>query len=141
MKGYAVIYRLLLLAAVFFTSPAWGSWAVKDGDTFYWGQEEIRLFNVDAPELTRWQCARARDIAIRATARLAELLAAGNIDIRRVGVDRYGRTLAVVSANGHDVGQTLIREGLALPWTRANASWRYSVWCGETRGHIPHGSV
>ncbi len=37
--------------------------------------------------------------------------------------DRYGRTLATVSVDGQDVGEILIAEGLARPWTGHRQPW------------------
>ncbi|PAP96113.1 thermonuclease family protein [Mesorhizobium wenxiniae] len=37
--------------------------------------------------------------------------------------DRYGRTLATIEVDGRDVGDILIGEGLARPWTGKRRPW------------------
>lgn len=60
-----------------------------DGDTLRCGSERVRLRSVHAPELHEPGGAAAR-------ARLAALIASGEVRLVRRGRDRYGRTLADV---------------------------------------------
>lgn len=97
-----------------------------DGDTIRIDQprvERIRILNIDAPEL-EGRCRYETDLAQRSKHRLAEMLEGQQIDIKRQGKDRYGRTLAVLSVQGYDVGDQLVREGLARTW-----SGRREPWC------------
>ena len=55
--------------------------------------------------------------------RLAELLDGGRIEIVRQGADRYGRTLAAIRVDGVDVGDQLVREGLARTWAGRREPW------------------
>lgn len=68
--------------------------------------ERIRLLGIDAPEL-RGHCRRGRRCApgdpIASRASMARLLRSGAIAITRIGTDRYGRTLATVTAGGVDL--------------------------------------
>jgi endonuclease YncB( thermonuclease family) len=84
---------------------------VVDGDTLWWQGEKIRIAEIDTPEL-RGRCPAERALAVRARARLVQLLAAGPVRFERVGTDRYGRTLARFGP----LSETLIREGLAHRW-------------------------
>lgn len=84
---------------------------VVDGDTVWIAGEKIRLLDIDAPEM-KGKCPAERALAIRSRNRLTELLRARRVTIARDGVDRYGRTLARLG----DVGQVLVREGLARRW-------------------------
>lgn len=95
---------------------------VVDGDTLAVGSEKIRLVGVDAPELRGAHCPAELALARLAAARLEALTAGGAPKIERRGVDRYGRTLAVVRAAGVDVGARLIEEGYARPWP-AHRHW------------------
>ena len=70
---------------------------------------------------------RHQDAAER---RLEELIKEANLEIRRKGKDRYGRTLAQVIADGDDVAEQMIAEGLARPCKRAGCR---RPWCKEDR--------
>jgi micrococcal nuclease len=105
---------------------------VIDGDTIGSERERIRLLNIDAPESFRSRRERELVMGLKAKERLAALARSGRLDVERHGRDRYGRTLARVYADGRDLGQILIQEGLALPWQdgpAARAS-RLRHWCG-----------
>ena len=102
---------LALLFALTFTAI--------DGDTLAAGEEIIRILNIDAPE--------TRDAKCDAERRLQELLDAGDVIVTRGDgnrmTDKYGRTLARVSAQGRDVGERLVDEELARPWTGHRRPW------------------
>lgn len=98
--------------------------AVKDGDTFFCGEEEIRLKNMDAPESYRAKCEAELMLASAAKRRLQEMLAEGIIKIvRDKRPDRYGRTIAIVYTPKGDVGQRMIDEGFAREWTGKREPW------------------
>ena len=84
---------------------------VHDGDTFYTGAETIRLRGVDTPEL-------GRPGSREAATRLLVLLREGPVTIVPRAEDVYGRTVADVYVRGHDVAQTLKREGFEKPRPR-----------------------
>lgn len=96
---------------------------VVDGDTIWLAGEKIRLAGFDAPELDGARCRQERELAEAATTRLVTLLARGTLTVQRHGIDRYGRTLAVVSIGGRDVGGVLVAEGLARRWTGRREPW------------------
>jgi hypothetical protein len=97
---------------------------VYDGDTFRMGTHDIRIANIDAPEVHDYGCASEFQLGTRATERLRALLASGTPKLSGDGIDRYRRDLRTVQINGKDVGQTMIAAGLArnydgkkrLPW-------------------------
>jgi micrococcal nuclease len=43
--------------------------------------------------------------------------------IERHGLDKYGRTLAIICSNGQDVGEMLIKERLARSWPDGDEFW------------------
>jgi endonuclease YncB( thermonuclease family) len=105
---------------------------IIDGDTIALGRERVRILNIDAPESHEPRCERELIAGLRAKERLAQLVRVAEVAIARDGRDRYGRTLATLSAEGRDIGNTLVREGLALPWrdgSEARAA-RIRHWCG-----------
>ena len=79
--------------------------SVTDGDTIRCGDERIRITGIDAPE-TR-TCRTGRTCVPgdgQASKRALEAVVDGaSLSIVRLGQDRYGRTLAVVYANGVNV--------------------------------------
>lgn len=96
-----------------------GRAVVTDGDTLRVNGRTIRLRGVDAPEL-RQTCrtAEGRPYACGEAARaaLARLAEGRNLACRIHGRDRYRRMLGRCSAGGEDVGESLVRSGLALAY-------------------------
>jgi endonuclease YncB( thermonuclease family) len=86
---------------------------ITDGDTFRAAcpaPVTVRIANIDAPE---------RNACPRDAARSADTLAAlltGKITLQPLYPDRYGRTVATVTAQGRDVGQAMLDAGAAKEW-------------------------
>jgi endonuclease YncB( thermonuclease family) len=108
---------------------------VRDGDTveveaYIWPMQSVtvavRLRNVDAPEL-KGQCEAERASAIQARERLAALVGAGPVELRRISGDKYfGRVLAdLASPTEPDIAKRLLREGLV----DAYDGGRRRNWC------------
>lgn len=95
---------------------------VVDGDTIRLGGEQIRLSTFNTPEI-RGDCSRERQLARQAARRLSQILSAEPFTIMRNGRDKYGRTLATIVNSHGDVGEVLIREGLAHEWHGRRESW------------------
>jgi endonuclease YncB( thermonuclease family) len=90
-----------------------------DGDTIRAANgAEYRIFGIDAPELHQtcneangnsWLCGRA------AKAKLTTILNRGNVNCEERAKDRFGRIVAVCSADGvPDIGEALVRDGYAI---------------------------
>lgn len=90
-----------------------------DGDTLRAGDgAEYRIFGIDAPELQQscseangksWLCGRA------AKAKLTTLMKGGKVNCEARATDRFGRIVAVCSAEGvPDLGEALVRDGYAI---------------------------
>ena len=94
---------------------------VIDGDSLRVKGVEVRLHGIDAPEL-RQTCrdSRGRRYACgrMARAHLQRLLAGRMVTCRRVTTDRYGRMVAVCTANGEDIGRRMVRDGWAVAFVR-----------------------
>ena len=73
-------------------------------------------------------CEQERSRADRATRRLQKLLNSREVTIKRYGKDKYKRTLAIVRVGGVDVGEILIREGLAYRYQGGTRD--HFNWCG-----------
>jgi hypothetical protein len=105
-----------LLLCVWLVSMAAGAWAGErclaiDGDTLVCNHQKIRLTNVYAAELNEAGGPAAKR-------RLQSLVTAGEVSLRPVGLDRYGRTLAEVYVNGRRIEQADIgpRAGRGSDW-------------------------
>jgi endonuclease YncB( thermonuclease family) len=90
-----------------------------DGDTLRAANGvEYRLFGIDAPELHQtcneangksWLCGRA------AKAKLTTIINRGNVNCEARAEDRFGRIVAVCSAEGvPDIGEAMVRDGYAV---------------------------
>lgn len=134
------LIRAVLAALVAFTpcpAPAqdWPVTRVYDGDTFFVELPDlppelrsigVRIRGIDAPEAgSRAKCDSERRLAVRAKARLTDLLR-GDVAYRDLGWDKYGgRILATVLVDGRDIAAILIGEGLARPYDGG----RRAGWC------------
>ncbi|EFO28622.1 nuclease [Roseibium sp. TrichSKD4] len=74
------------------------------------------------------KCRFEADLAQKSKKRLAALLEGGKVQILRQDTDRYGCTLSFVRVNGRDVGDMLVREGLARTWPDSGGG-RREPWC------------
>lgn len=93
---------------------------VYDGDTvaLRCGAQEVtaRVQGLDTPETRDARCDAERALGRRATERLRQLVALGDVSYVRDGHDKYGRWLIRLSVGGVDVAGTLIGEALAVPY-------------------------
>jgi endonuclease YncB( thermonuclease family) len=108
---------------------------VLDGDTFlaevrvWFGQvvtERVRILGIDAPEIgAHARCAEEAVAAERSRQFLAGLLGRGPVELYQLRRDKYGRALALVTAQGIDVSARMIEAGHARPYAGA----RRMSWC------------
>lgn len=101
-----------------------------DGDTLRDDAtgERFRLTGIDAPERAQGaRCPAEAALAQRATQAARKAIQGARLVQARLSGrnDRYGRTLASISLDGRDLGQVLLDQGLARPWTG-----RREAWCG-----------
>ena len=104
---------------------------VVDGDTININGMPIRIVQIDTPETWSPRCQQELELGMAATKRLEELLVGHEVTYQATGYDRFGRVLARVYADGINVGEKLLEEGLALPYIpgpEAKAK-RLAVWC------------
>lgn len=107
---------------------------VVDGDTIrvtahIWLDQRletlVRLAGVDAPEL-RGHCEEERFLAAEARDFLAGRIVGTDVSLAEVEYGKFaGRVVArVITADGEDLGESLLRAGLARPYDGgARASW------------------
>jgi len=106
---------IALAAAVFLTGAA----TVIDGDTLKLGTVSVRIYGIDAPE-ARQRCASRSgaeyECGARATLFLAGAVYGRSLDCEAKDIDRFGRTVAICSAGGVDLGRALVAAGLAVAY-------------------------
>ena len=86
----------------------------------------IRVEDIDAPNVNNYKCATEFGLGKQAAARLVELLNAGPFDLIQIGnrtVDPVGRQLLSLYRNGQSLGMQLVAEGLAVRWTGKSHNW------------------
>lgn len=104
------------------------NFSITDGDTIKMDDgTRVRLVGFNTPEKFEPRCDHERELGVQASKRLVEIVSSGNSAVTKVacsckpgteGTDRcnYGRSCGILKVDGRDVGQTLISEGLAVPF-------------------------
>lgn len=105
---------------------------IIDGDTIRMDGITIRIIDLDTPETFRSRCENELVLGLAAKEHLRSLLDSGAVTYEATGTDRYGRTLANVYVSGVNVGQQMIRDGVALPYQPGKDAKlaRLRHWCG-----------
>jgi endonuclease YncB( thermonuclease family) len=133
-----------LLLLLTWCSPAYsgdliGQASIIDGDTLEIHGTRIRLWGVDAPEsaqLCRGEDSLQYRCGAQAANDLDAFIARRPVNCTPITLDRYGRTVATCSVDGADLGDWLVRNGLALDWPqyskgRYNAAQRDAEHAGR----------
>lgn len=95
----------------------------------------VRVRGVDAPEI-RADCTAEKQLALEARDRVQLLLEkAERITLKETGRDKYFRIVARVEADGVDVGEMLLREGMAVPY---DGGRKNKPWCGNRANDTNH---
>jgi endonuclease YncB( thermonuclease family) len=96
-----------------------GQASVVDGDTLEIHGMRIRLWGVDAPE-TSQLCRGGDSLQYQCGAKAANdldaFIAGRPVNCLPTSLDRFGRTVATCSVGGADLGDRLVRNGLAMDW-------------------------
>ncbi|RWM77189.1 MAG: thermonuclease family protein [Mesorhizobium sp.] len=108
---------------------------ITDGDTIRLdgAAKGTRLVGFNTPESIEPRCGAEADLGRRAKARLKELVAAAELELKMVacacppgteGTDKcnYGRSCGSLFVDGRDVGEVLVSEGLAVPFVCGSTS-------------------
>src|SRR6201998_4572501 len=119
IKRRTLVLMLLLLSGGALADDFVGQASVVDGDTLEIHGSRIRLWGIDAPESS--QLCRGDDslqyrCGAKAANHLDAFIAGRPVNCLPISLDRYGRTVATCSVGGADLGDWLVRNGLALDW-------------------------
>jgi endonuclease YncB( thermonuclease family) len=120
MRTRWVICLMLLVASGSANSADMvGQASIIDGDTLEIHGSRIRLWGIDAPESSQL-CRGDDSLQYRCGAKAANdldaFIAGRPVNCLPISLDRYGRTVATCSVGGTDLGDWLVRNGLALDW-------------------------
>ena len=99
---------------------------VIDGDTIRFKGREVRIANLDAPEIFNPKCSAERALGIQAKQELLYQLNRGSFQLVRVGADDediYGRKLRILVRDGRSLSDELFSKGLARQWSGKQPSW------------------
>jgi endonuclease YncB( thermonuclease family) len=106
-----------------------------DGDTIAVGAERIRIIGIDTPETYAPTCDREEAAGYLAAGRLQHLMNMRKVRVVRQGRDKYARTLAHVFVGQDNVADTLIAEGVAVPYDgRSKRTYWIATLCGTQKG-------
>src|SRR5438105_7398904 len=119
IKCRTLVLMLLLLSGDARADDIAGQASVIDGDTLEIHGIRIRLWGVDAPEssqLCRGEDSSQYRCGAQAANELDTFIARRPVNCLPLSLDPYGRTVATYSVGGTDLGEWLVRNGLALDW-------------------------
>jgi endonuclease YncB( thermonuclease family) len=121
MLSLLVVATSLAMPGAVLSADLTGQASIIDGDTLEVHGSRIRLWGIDAPESS--QSCRGEDrLPYRCGARAANdldaFIARRPVDCAPVAHDQYGRTVASCAVGGVDLGEWLVRSGLAVDWPR-----------------------
>ncbi|WP_377278948.1 thermonuclease family protein [Rhizobium sp. R86522] len=100
---------------------------VVDGDTIWLSGQNIRVADIDTPEVSEPKCSSELVLGKLAMDRMLELINEGSFDLKgwpARDTDHYGRKLRVLVRDGRSLGDVMVSEGLARTW-----SGRREPWC------------
>lgn len=103
-------------------------YCVLDGSTLLYAGRKVRLADIDAPAIDRARCDAERSRGGDAKLRLREILNEGDVTLvaaRGATGGKSGAAPHLVLRGGQSIGNRLVKEGLARPWTG-----RHQSWCG-----------
>jgi len=101
-------------------------YCVLDGSTILYAGRKVRLADIDAPAIADARCDAERSRGGDAKLRLREILNEGDVTLVSANGGSPGKGGAsrhLVVRNGQSIGNRLVREGLARPWTGQHRSW------------------
>ncbi len=119
-----MLLAALVLAATYGTSLLPGSKIsgqvrIVDGDSFFLGSDEVRLFGIDAPE-GRQVCTAANGSSYRCGRKAAKMLRTlvrnRQVSCDVISTDRYDRSLARCRAGKVDLNTEMVRRGWAVAY-------------------------
>jgi endonuclease YncB( thermonuclease family) len=152
MRRIFAALPLLLLSSAALADDYVGEASVIDGDTLGIHGARVRLWGIDAPvssQLCRGEDSLPYRCGAQAANDLDAFIAARPVNCVPLNLDPYRRTVAACSVRGADLGEWLVRNGLALDWpqyskgnmARLNAMLNAPAAEFERAAMSSHGSI
>lgn len=117
---------------------------VIDGDTLRIGEERVRLFGIDAPELAQ-MCGTVR-CGVQAREWLVRRIAGRPVRCEGESRDQYRRVVAICRIGRHDLARDMVQAGQAVAFRRYSEIYvgdetearaaRRGIW--SLRFQLPH---
>lgn len=118
MKYLSIILLLFLFASCTYKSRCI---RCKDGDTIVLDNKEvIRLAEIDANELSQPGGNEAKLF-------LSSLILNKTIEVRKLGKDRYGRTIGKIWLNGLYINKIMVDSGQAVSYKKYSSLYPYEL--------------
>lgn len=129
-------FALACMLACVNTAWAWNGLVeyVVDGDTLHVravrskALHHVRIIGIDAPEICQTWGPQSRQA-------LTQLVLHQKVEIKGRARDDYGRLLARVAINGHDVGAAMVQQGHAWSYRWRTRKGHYDAQETEARTH------
>lgn len=127
-KWFCSLILALALNAPAFAAES-GPARIIDGDTLAFGPVHVRLANIDAPEI-RQNCTDKSGVdyacGLSARTALADIINDASVTCRNLGLDRYGRQVAVCQTRiVPDLAAEMVRRGWAVDYRRYDKDCTY----------------
>ena len=121
IKCRTLVLMLLLLSGDARADDIAGQASVIDGDTLEIHGIRIRLWGIDAPEssqLCRGEDSSQYRCGAQAANDLDAFIARRPVNCSLVSSDPYARSVAICLVGGTNLGEWLVRKGLAVDWSQ-----------------------
>ncbi|WP_147103529.1 thermonuclease family protein [Tateyamaria sp. syn59] len=140
LRFFSALVLLLLPTCV--SAEVRGAVRVIDADTIDVGDIRVRLHAIDAPE-TNQSCETEHGIVFAcgewATGQVKDRFEGRIAQCVGRDADQYGRLVATCSVEGADMGQTLVRAGLAFAYRRYGMEYDLDERAAFVAGQGLHG--
>lgn len=114
---FAITFILLCLKSLSKKRTITGKAYVIDGDGLKVSGYNVRLAGLDAPEWDQWakhQHGYWFNQGKRVKSALIQAIGGKEVRVKVKRYDKYNRVIGTVTCNGKDVGEWLVRNGLAI---------------------------
>jgi endonuclease YncB( thermonuclease family) len=127
-RWVVVLYGVVAFASAALASDIAGQASVVDGDTLDIHGQRIRIADIDAPEHNQL-CDDANGAHYMcggmAANQLAHFIGQRPVICSPLYNDRWGRAVAFCSVEGQDLGEWLVKNGMAIRWPKYDRLGRY----------------